>query len=373
MRIVKAFLWVLGVLVILGLAFVAYAWRSEIPAAAGNAPPAYDASQIRRGGELAALGNCSVCHTAEGGRFLAGGRPLETPFGKIYASNITPDPETGIGRWPEAAFQRAMHEGVDRAGHHLYPAFPYDHFTLVSDDDNKALYAYLMSRQPVTAETPANELPFPFNIRMAIAGWKLLYFRDGRYQPDASKPENWNRGAYLAEGLGHCGACHTPRNRLGAERKAEHFAGAEIDRWYAYAVNGQSPAPVRWTEDALASYLRNGWHRDHGMARGPMVPVVENMAVASDVDVRAIAVYVGSLTQQAAQPAVRGKRPGAEPSPSRPERLASADSLTSPPVLTDADAADPGARIYAGACAGCHELGRPVPFGGLNLALSTAI
>jgi mono/diheme cytochrome c family protein len=370
MRVFKAFAIVLGLIVILGLGFLVYAWRPEIAPVESSAPPTFDKSLIKRGAQLAAIGNCSVCHTAEGGSFLAGGRALETPFGKIYSTNISPDRETGIGRWPEAAFLRAMHEGVDRAGQHLYPAFPYDHFTLVNDEDNKALYAYLMSRKPVKASAHANELAFPFNIRMAIAGWKLLNFRQGRYQPDASKSESWNRGAYLAEGLGHCGACHTPRDKLGAEQKQYHFAGAEIERWYAYAINSQSPAPVRWTEDALAFYLRNGWHQEHGMARGPMTPVVENLSAVSDTDVRAIAAYVGSETQQAAQ----GESPDAH-SLTRPkaEKLASADSLISPPTVTDANAGDSGARIYASACASCHEAGRPLPFGGINLALSTAM
>jgi mono/diheme cytochrome c family protein len=369
MTVLKALLTSLVLVVFLGLAFLAYAWRSEIPPVEGASAPSFEKSLIKRGGELAAIGNCGVCHTAEGGEFLAGGRPLETPFGKIYTTNITPDRDTGIGRWSEAAFQRAMREGVDRAGWHLYPAFPYDHFTLVSDDDNRALYAYLMSRKAVKAEATANELPFPIHIRLAIAGWKLLYFREGPYQADASKSESWNRGAYLAEGLGHCGACHTPRGSLGAERKEHHFAGAEIERWYAYAINRQSPAPVRWTEDALAFYLRNGWHQEHGMARGPMVPVVENLSAVPESDVRAIAAYVGGETQQA-EP---GDITGAVTTQPRREQLASADSLTSPPSVTDASAGNPGARIYASACATCHESRRPLPFGGINLALSTAM
>ncbi len=374
MTVLKALLASLLLVVFLGLVFLVYAWRPEIPPVEADAAPSFEKSLIKRGGELAAIGNCGVCHTAEGGEFLAGGRPLETPFGKIYATNITPDRDTGIGRWSEEAFQRAMHEGVDRAGRHLYPAFPYDHFTLVNDEDNRALYAYLMSRKAVKAETPANELPFPLNVRLAIAGWKLLYFDEGRYQADTSKSESWNRGAYLAEGLGHCGGCHTPRDRLGAERKQHHFAGAEIERWYAYAINRQSPAPVRWTEDALAFYLRNGWHQEHGMARGPMVPVVENLSAVPEADVRAIATYVGAETQQAELgPSAAGETTAAIPAQPRREQLASADSLASPPPITDADAGDPGAKIYAAACANCHEAGRPLPFGGLNLALSTAM
>ena len=374
MTVLKALLASLVLVVLLGVVFLVYAWRPEIPPLEADAAPSFDQALIKRGGELAFIGNCGVCHTAEGGEFLAGGRALDTPFGKIHTTNITPDRDTGIGRWPEAAFERAMREGVDRGGRHLYPAFPYDHFTLISDEDNRALYAYLMSRKAVKAEAPPNELPFPLNVRLAIAGWKLLYFHEGRYQADASKSESWNRGAYLAEGLAHCGACHTPRDSLGAERKQHHFAGAEIERWYAYAINRQSPAPVRWTEDALAFYLRNGWHQEHGMARGPMVPVVENLSAVPEADVRAIAAYVGGETQQAAPgPLPAGNMNGAVPTQPRRQQLASADSLISPPPLTDADAGNPGARIYTSACANCHESGRPLPFGGINLALSTAM
>jgi mono/diheme cytochrome c family protein len=370
MRVIRALFACLVLVAVAGIAFTAYAWRAEIAPITSGPSPSFPKALIQRGADLAAIGNCAICHTREAGELLAGGRPLETPFGRIYSTNITPDLDTGIGRWPEAAFQRAMHEGVDRGGRHLYPAFPYDHFTLVSDEDNKALYAYLMSRKPVNATAPQNELPFPFNVRMAIAGWKLLYLREGRYKPDPAKSESWNRGAYLAEGLSHCGACHTQRDALGGERKSQHFGGAEIERWYAYAINSQSPAPVRWDENALAFYLRNGWQKDHGMARGPMVPVVENLGALPDFDVRAIATYVADQTQQAEPRPAPGAADARTP---RRDPMASADSLASPPAAPDGAASDLGAKIYAGACASCHEAGRPVPFGGINLALSTAM
>src|SRR6188472_777689 len=182
----------------------AVAWKPAIDPIAPPQPAAFDEALVRRGAELAAIGNCITCHTAAGGSALAGGRALPTPFGTIYSSNITPDPDTGIGRWSEAAFQRAMREGVDRAGHHLYPAFPYNHFTLVTEGDNKALYAYLMTRDVVTAKIPENTLRFPYNLRIALAGWKLLFLRKGPFEPNRSQSEAWNRGAYLVEGLGHC-------------------------------------------------------------------------------------------------------------------------------------------------------------------------
>lgn len=359
-------------LVVAGGAFVAFAWRPGIDPIDRPDPAAFDAELVRRGGELAAIGNCNVCHTAQGGEVFAGGLALPTPFGTIYSTNITPDTETGIGRWSEAAFNRSMHEGVDREGYHLYPAFPYDHFTLVREDDNRALYAYLMTRKPVQAELPTNELPFPLNIRMVVAGWKLLFFRRGEYQDDPSQSAEWNRGAYLAEGLGHCGACHTPRNGLGAEKKSEHFAGGEAEGWTAYALNQASPAPVPWTAETLGYYLREGWEAQHGVARGPMAPVTANLGAAPEADVRALAVYIASVM--------------GEPTPERRERgdrlaatetrygvgavVQTAGGQTVPIGLENEDE---GAAIYAAACSSCHDAGRPVPYGGLPLRLSTAV
>src|SRR6201996_3918242 len=176
-----------GVLVAAVAAGFAVAWR---PAIAAIEPPqrqSFDPGLVKRGRELATIGNCSDCHTVRGGASFAGGLPVPTPFGTIYSSNITPDPESGIGRWSEEAFQRAMRSGVNRDGQHLYPTFPYDHFTNVSDDDDRALYAFLMTRQPVHAAVPQNQLSFPFDHRVVIAGWKLLFLRAGAYKPDTTK------------------------------------------------------------------------------------------------------------------------------------------------------------------------------------------
>ena len=164
-----------GVLLVIGVAagLAAYAWRPVIDPVTPPAATSFDPALVEKGAELASIGNCGTCHTAPGGQPFAGGLPLPTPFGTVYSTNITPDTETGIGRWPEAAFQRAMREGVDREGRHLYPAFPYDHFTLVTDADNQALYAFLMTRRPVSARAPANDLSFPLNQRFVLAGWKL--------------------------------------------------------------------------------------------------------------------------------------------------------------------------------------------------------
>ena len=241
---------------------------------------------------------------------FAGGLPVPTPFGTIYSSNITPDPDTGIGRWSEAAFRRAMRSGVDRDGHHLYPTFPYDHFTNVNDEDDRALYAFLMTRPPVRAPARANDLRFPLDQRFVVAGWKLLFLHRGTYKADSAQSAEWNRGAYLVEGLAHCGACHTPRNALGAEKASASFAGGDVDNWHAYAINAQSPSPVPWNTDALFIYLRYGWHPDHGVARGPMAEVVSNLSSVPENDVRAIATLYGERVRSADAGSQRRRRSG---------------------------------------------------------------
>ena len=348
-----------GLLIGGGIAAFAVVWRPAISAIEPPPPQSFDPALVKRGRDLAAIGNCNDCHTLRGGKAFAGGLPVPTPFGTIYSSNITPDPDTGIGRWSEAAFRRAMRSGVDRAGQHLYPTFPYDHFTNVDDEDDRALYAFLMTREPVHAPARANELPFPLNQRFVVAGWKLLFLRRGTYQSDSAQSAEWNRGAYLVEGLAHCGACHTPRNALGAERRSAEFSGGDVDNWHAYAINARSPAPVPWDVEALFSYLRQGWHPDHGVARGPMAEVISNLSSVPASEVHAIAVYMTSVF-----------------GPAPPDRLRQASEMraqigSSPVQLAPANAA--GALIYAAACATCHETGRPLPYGGVNLGLSTAI
>jgi mono/diheme cytochrome c family protein len=349
---------VIAVIVLAGAAAAfAIIWRPAIAAIDPAAPQSFDAALVKRGRALAATGNCSDCHTLRGAKAFAGGLAVPTPFGTIYSSNITPDAETGIGRWPEAAFRRAMRAGVDRDGRHLYPTFPYDHFTNVTDEDDRALYAYLMTRQPVHAPARRNEMAFPFNQRFLIAGWKLLFLSRGTWQPDATKSAEWNRGGYLVEGLAHCGACHTPRNALGAEKKSAQFAGGEAENWVAYAINERSPSPVPWNADALFAYLRDGSHPDHGVARGPMAEVVSNLSSIPESDVRAIAAYMADIF-------------GA-PSPDRKRRGEQELIQAKSPSLPDQ--ANAGAAIYAAACAGCHESARPPPYGGINLRLSTGI
>jgi len=347
------------------LAAFAVAWRPTIAAIDPTKPQSFDASLVKRGRELAAIGNCNDCHTVRGGKNFAGGLAVPTPFGAIYSSNITPDAETGIGRWSEEAFQRAMRFGVDREGRHLYPTFPYDHFTNVSDSDNHALYAFLMTREPIRAVVPENQLSFPFNRRVTVAGWKLLFLRREIFASDPAKSAEWNRGAYLVEGLAHCGACHTPRNALGAERLNAVFAGGDVENWKAFAINAQSPSPVPWDADALYAYLREGSHPDHGTARGPMAEVVSNLSAVPASDVRAIAIYMADVF---GAPSPDRKRQGEEAI-----AQAKAAPAQAKPAPTRVDANRLGAAIYASACASCHESGRPPPYGGVNLGLSTAV
>ncbi len=312
---------------------------------AAPAPTSFDARLVARGAELAAVGNCRGCHTPPGARAYSGGLPLKSPFGTLYTSNITPDPRTGIGLWSEEAFRRAMREGIDRRGEHLYPAFPYDHYTLVTDDDDRAIYAYLMTRPAVQNRPPANELVFPFNVRASIAAWKKLYFHPGAYTPDATHDAQWNRGRYLTEGLGHCSACHSPRNKLQAEEPGRHMDGGEAEGWHAYAIDARSAAPVSWTVESLYGYLRRGWTADHGVARGPMAGVARELAQASDADVRAMAVYVVSLMEGT-------RHAPAQPRPAGDSRAA---------------------RLYEGACARCHDHGDPLPFGGIAMERSIGV
>lgn len=318
----------------------------------------FDPALVAKGAQLAAIGNCRECHTARRGKSFAGGRPLHTPFGTFFGTNITPDPQTGIGQWSEAAFERAMREGIDRDGRHLYPAFPYEYFTRLADEDIKALYAFMMTREPVRAQNRPHELRFPFNVRSLVGGWKLLYFERGAFQPDPARDARWNRGAYLVQGLGHCGACHTPRDALGGEKKALVFAGGEAEGWHGPALNAQSPSPLPWSAEQLYRYLRTGLDDEHAIAAGPMEPVVRNLAQVPEAEVRAMAVYLEALA--------------GPPTPQRKRKAEAALAQARAPGKEPRNAR--GAAIYAGACAFCHDQGREASSGGaLHLALGTAM
>jgi mono/diheme cytochrome c family protein len=322
--------WLVSITALTGAAVVALAADAAIN------PPVPEKAQVERGAALAKLGNCAVCHTADGGAPYAGGRPISTPFGKVFATNVTPDPDTGLGKYTQADFQRAMHRGVRRDGGQLYPAFPYDHFTSASDADIDALYAFLMTRRPVRGTTPPPQLIPPLGFRPLMVFWKALYFRPEPFKPTAGKSEQWNRGAYLAETFGHCGACHTPHGLLGAEQKAKAFDGGYAEGWYAPPLNARTPAATPWTEDRLFAYLRTGLDVNHAAAAGPMGAVAHELARAPEADVRAIAVYFADLMNTAPRPAPVDRR---------------AEAAAQHPV---------GAQLYAGACAACHEPGAPM-------------
>ena len=336
-------------LVIVGL----YAWvdrYSEIDAIKPLAVNAFDKTVIDKGASLVAIGDCAVCHTKPGGDSLAGGREIRTPFGTIVSTNITPDFDTGIGAWSLPAFTRALREGVDRLGRYLYPAFPYDHFTKVKDDDIAAIYAYLMTLPPVGAPKPKNELPFPYNVRVLLAGWNFLFLRQGAYSPDPARDDQWNRGAYLVEGVGHCGACHTPRNIFGAERRiSARFAGETLEGWHAPALNMASPAPAPWTADAMVNFLLDGWDGDHGIAAGTMTAVVNGLGSLSEDDAYAIATYILSFQDQTN---VDARTKAAK---SFAEKVAFGPSSPAPSQL--GAASERGEATFARVCANCHRAG----------------
>jgi len=342
---------------IVGIATAALPWRSIAPIARPDAS-VFSAATIARGRQLAALGDCAVCHTElNGGAVNAGGRALDTPFGTIYSTNITPDVETGIGAWSYPAFERAMREGIHRDGRQLYPAFPYTHFAKATDADLQALYAFLMAQAPVRADTPKTALAFPFNWRPLMAGWNALFHQEGVFEANATQSAVWNRGAYLVESFGHCGACHSPRNALGAERANAYLAGGFAEGWEAPPLISLSKAPIPWSEDELFAYLRSGESRFHGVAAGPMAPVVKELAALPDEDIRAMAVYLGSFNENAIN------------KPEQDALAARLESLTGTRAIT---ASAIGARIYEGACAVCHQVGGPPLFGSRpSLALNS--
>ena len=354
-------------------AFLIYAWAPALPAVARPAPDSFAPALVRQGAQLAALGNCISCHTAEGRPSFSGGRPLETPFGTIFSTNLTPDRETGLGAWSEEAFQRTLRQGLDREGRHLYPAFPYDHFTRVSDEDDRALYAFFMTREPVHATPLANRLVFPLNIRLLVAGWKALYFHPGAQMPEPTRDPAWNRGRYLVEGLGHCGACHTPRNALGAEIASAPLAGGKVEGWSAYALNEASAAPVPWTVDAMAAYLGQGWAAHHGVSRGPMAEVTLNLADVPTEDLAAMGTYlVSSMGVPSPERVARAHAFDEAEPPAVAAAAPSAGRQVALPAPVAGTAPRSGATIFATACASCHDGNQPLPGGGLPLDLSTA-
>jgi len=362
---------VIALLVAFG-AFYAWQWRGELPPASASAH-AFDPGIVAKGAQLAAIGECGVCHTRAGGKPYSGGLPVQTPFGVVYGTNITPDRDTGIGAWSEEAFRRALREGVARDGTHLYPAFPYDHFTRLTDGDISALYAFLMTRDPVDQTNRPPDLDFPLNFRIFAAGWQLLFLNKGAFQNNPSQSAAWNRGAYLVESVGHCGGCHTPRNALGAERRNEPFAGGTSEGWSAPALNAASAAPVPWTADQLYAYLKTGFADQHGFAAGPMQPVAANLGKVADADVRAIATYVATFIGPR-DDADRKRQTEAALAFAKQHAPTAADLARTTTGVASADDRSAGGLLFAGACASCHRSGGGLPASRpVALGLSTPV
>ena len=345
MKIGRLIASLVGIVVLAAVAFTAYALLTVRHGGDENAPqpsvagaPATITDPRARGEYLARAADCAACHTVPGGRAFAGGVPFKLPFGTLYSSNITADKDTGIGSWSDDDFVRAMHAGVDKDGRPLYPAFPYTSYTALSRDDILAIKAYLFSLPPVHATVHDNELRFPYNQRWAVSLWNVLFLRKQRFQPDPGKPEAWNRGAYLATALGHCGECHTPRNAAFAMKHGEALAGAELQGWKAYNITPDKDQGIgAWSDQELADYLSRGHAAGRGTASGPMGEVVENsLQYLTPSDISALITYLRDVKP----------RQGGVATPARATPQMQATAATA--------AAGLGEKLFVGACAGCH-------------------
>ena len=325
----------------LGL-FSLYAWTSSIDPIKPLVTANYSPQVIQQGKVLAAAGYCGTCHTPPDGKAYAGNYEMHTEFGTIYSSNITPDVETGIGSWSEEAFARAMRTGVSRDGRHLLPAFPYEHFNKMTDNDITAIYAYIMTSIPAVKQVKKeNGIPFPLNIRSLQAGWKLLFADTDAFEINNDKSAEWNRGAYLAEGIAHCGACHTPRNSLGGEQYNKMYEGAAIDGWIAPSLTSTSKSPIPWRSEDFYEYLTTGSSPYHGSAAGPMAPVMhKGLSALPDTDIKAISTYFADLA-------------GTQETDSHESNSRLLAALAAQHQQTD-QRIDEGARLYATACQACH-------------------
>ncbi|HEY5799600.1 MAG TPA: cytochrome c [Burkholderiaceae bacterium] len=333
----------LALLILAPLAVIAVQMLHE-PGSDQRAAPVTDAqAQLARGRYLAQAGNCMGCHTVRGGAPFAGGRAISTPFGNVYATNITPDPATGLGKWSADDFWRAMHNGKGKDGSFLYPVFPYPNYTKVTRADSDAIYAYLRSVPAVKQAAREHELRFPYNQRFMLAFWRTLYFDAGEYQPVAKQNAEWNRGAYLVQGLGHCSACHTTRNALGGTASGAELAGGMIpmQNWYAASLTADAETGLGdWSTEELTDLLHTGVS-NRGAAYGPMAEVVaSSLQHLSEPDVRSMAVYLKTAPSTVAShgsPAVQ-------------------IAVDRKPVLEE------GARLYTKYCVECHKAdGKGVP------------
>jgi mono/diheme cytochrome c family protein len=324
---------VLVVLLVAGVVWWLFAQHhAAIPPSRTTAAKLQDPQLIARGAYLATVGDCAACHTAQGGKPYAGGRALPTPFGDVPAPNLTPDDATGLGRWSFDAFWRALHEGVGSDGRALYPAFPYTSYTRVNRQDAFALFAYLKSLPPVHGETASPSLRFPYDLSASLATWRALYFRPGEFLADPKQSDEWNRGAYLVQGLGHCNECHVARDNLGGLPKNETLTGGQIpaQNWYAPDLSTRAHGGLEgWGADDIVALLKTG-QSAKGAAFGPMADVVmQSTQHMRDEDLRAIATYLQSL-------------------PPRAARAAGGNQVEVAGLL------DRGGKLYGQQCASCH-------------------
>jgi mono/diheme cytochrome c family protein len=298
------------------------------------------ASLVERGAYLARAADCLVCHTSEGGKEYAGGLAIRLPFGTLYTTNITPDKDTGIGNYTDQEFLDAVHRGTRRDGARLYPAMPFTSYTYMTDADALAIKAYLFSLTPVRAAAPANKLMFPFNQRWAMNFWSALFNPDSRFAADSSKSPQWNRGAYLAEALAHCGECHTPRNLAFALHNRNKFAGALTAGWRAFNISSDKTTGVgAWSDEDLVSYLSTGHATGHGSAAGPMGEAVdESFSQFAPEDIRALVAYLRTV------PAIASPDLPATLAPPAPASHKDGGGMPDPR----------GKMVFEGACVSCH-------------------
>ena len=330
---------IVAVIVVLAAVFLLRPAEQGAPAPAAKG----EGSQIGRGEYLALVGDCLACHTVRGGKPYAGGLPIPTPFGTLYTPNITPDPETGIGKWTADDFWRALHDGITKDGSYLYPAFPYTNYTKVTRADSDAMYAFFMALPPAQQPNKPHEMRFPYNQRQLLLGWRTLYFKEGEYQSNPQQSAAWNHGAYLVEGLGHCNACHASRNILGAVKEDDIGGGLiPVQNWYAPSLSSARETGVGdWEVKDIVDLLRTGVS-PRGAVYGPMSAVVahslQNMTLG---DLTAMATYLKSQAQTSAP---------AEPVQVRPTEQQTAEMMKR------------GGAIYEKRCADCHQPdGKGVP------------
>ncbi|AXK62944.1 cytochrome c [Burkholderia sp. IDO3] len=311
-----------------------------------------DAALIEKGHQLAIAADCMACHTAlDGGKPFAGGYGIASPMGQIYSSNITPSKTAGIGNYTEAQFARALREGVRADGARLYPAMPYTSYSGLSDDDVLALYSYFMHAvKPVDDPAPATNLPFPFGMRIAMAGWNMLFLTNKRFEADPAHDAQWNRGAYLTNVLAHCSACHTPRNALMAEDFGRNLGGAQLGAWYAPNITSDPVSGIgAWTDDELVSYLKTGRAPGKNQAAGPMAEAVQNsLQYLSDADLQSIVTYLRSTKP------IRDAHESA-PAFTHGRVVSSEATLRGMSALNANGSLTTGAALFSGYCASCHQ------------------